>query len=118
MKIGMDHIVMAFEADNRITYLARANFRDDRRIFGIKRADRHAHMYVIGKTGTGKSTLLETMIRQDMDAGDGLALFDPHGDLVEKIIGAVPDSRKDDLIYLNAPDPNQPYGINPVGGVV
>src|SRR5207244_4416164 len=69
--LDTDHVVMASEADNRITYLARTNFRDDRRIFGIKRADRRAHLYVIGKTGTGKSTLMETMIRQDMDAGDG-----------------------------------------------
>jgi hypothetical protein len=75
-------------------------------------------MYVIGKTGTGKSTLLETMIRQDMDAGDGFALFDPHGDLVEKIFGAVPAERRNDLIYLNAPDRNQLYGFNPVGNVL
>jgi hypothetical protein len=100
-----------------ITVLGRTNFRDDRRLFGIRRADRRAHMYVIGKTGTGKSTLLETMIRQDVAAGDGLALFDPHGDLVEKVLGAVPESRKDDVIYLNAPDPNQLYGFNPVGNV-
>jgi hypothetical protein len=113
----MNHVVMASEAYNRITYLARTNFRDDRRVFGIKRADRRAHMYVIGKTGTGKSTLLETTIRQDMDAGDGLALFDPHGDLVEKVLSTVPESRKGNVIYLNAPDPNQPYGFNPVGNV-
>ena len=100
-----------------IIYLGRTNFRDDHRVFGIKRADRRAHMYVIGKTGTGKSTLLETMIQQDMAAGDGLALFDPHGDLVETILNTVPESRKADLIYLNAPDPNQPYGFNPVGNV-
>lgn len=100
---------------NRITYLGRTNFRDDRRIFGIKRADRRAHMYIVGKTGTGKSTLLETMIRQDIENGEGAALVDPHGDLAEKILSAVPDCRKDDVIYLNAPDPNQPFGFNPVG---
>src|SRR5437667_5056811 len=104
--------------ENRITALAETNFRNQRRRFGIKSADRRAHMYVIGKTGTGKSTLLESMIKQDMDAGDGFALFDPHGDLVEKIVTAVPASRKDDVIYLNAPDRDQPYGFNPVGGVV
>lgn len=102
---------------DRITYIARTNFRDHRKIFGIKRADRRAHVYVVGKTGTGKSTLLETMIRQDMDAGEGLALFDPHGDLVEKLFDAVPEKRKNDLIYLNAPALDQPYGFNPLGNV-
>src|SRR5262245_1202871 len=108
---------MAFEESNPITIIGQTNFRDNRRLFGIRRGDRRAHMYVIGKTGTGKSTLLETMIRQDMETGDGLALFDPHGDLVEKICGVIPQSRRKDVIYLNAPDPNQPYGFNPVAGV-
>jgi hypothetical protein len=108
---------MSFEADNRITILGRMNFRSDRRLFGIKRADRRAHMYVIGKTGTGKSTLLENMIRQDIENGEGLALLDPHGDLAGKIYSSVLESRKGDVIYLNAPDPNQPYGFNPLGNV-
>ena len=101
--------------EDRITYFARTNFRSDRRIFGIKRADRRAHMYVIGKTGTGESTLLETMIRQDIENGEGVAVIDPHGDPVEKVFGAIPEGRKTDVIYLNAPDPAQPYGFNPVG---
>jgi ABC-type branched-subunit amino acid transport system ATPase component len=67
-------------------------------------------MYVIGRTGTGKSTLLETLMRQDIAQGNGMALLDPHGDLAEKIVGAVPDTRKGDLVYFNAPDPAQPYG--------
>jgi type IV secretory pathway VirB4 component len=66
---------------NHITYFARTNFRHEEKPFGIKRVDRRAHMYVIGKTGTGKSTLLETLIRQDIANGEGLALLDPHGDL-------------------------------------
>ena len=61
---------MDVHRDNRTTFLARINFRNDRRIFGIKKADRRAHLYVIGKTGTGKSTLLETLIRQDIQAGE------------------------------------------------
>jgi hypothetical protein len=56
-------------------------------------------MYVIGKTGTGKSTLLATLIRQDIESGRGVALLDPHGDLCEQVLRWVPESRKDDLIY-------------------
>lgn len=71
-------------------------------------------MYVIGKTGTGKSTLLETMIRQDIEHGEALALLDPHGDLVERVAAAVPERRRGDLLYCNVPDPNQPYGYSPL----
>src|SRR2546426_10871500 len=90
--------------DDRITYIARTNFRNEGRLFGIRQADRRHHMYVIGKTGTGKSTLLETLIRQDITDGQGLALLDPHGDLVERVLAAVPEHRREDLIYFNVPD--------------
>jgi Type IV secretion-system coupling protein DNA-binding domain len=93
---------------------ARVDFRNDNRIFGIKPEDRFAHLYIIGKTGTGKSTLLETMAIQDMEAGNGFALIDPHGDLVERIATRVPESRRADVIYFNAADPSQPYGYNPL----
>src|SRR6266542_5925419 len=89
---------------NRVTYFAQTNFRNESKRFGIKRIDRRAHMYVIGKTGTGKSTLMETLIRQDVENGEGLALLDPHGDLVEKVLKAVSEKRKGDLIYFNVPD--------------
>jgi type IV secretory pathway VirB4 component len=65
--------------DHTLTYFARTNFRGTRKLFGIRREDRRHHLYVIGKTGTGKSTLLETFIRQDLINGFGLALLDPHG---------------------------------------
>jgi len=100
-----------------ITILGRTTFRNERRLFGIRRADRLAHMYIIGQTGTGKSTLLETMIMQDLAAGEGLALLDPHGDLVERVVAQVPGSRLNDLIYLDVPDPRQPWGFNPLQGV-
>jgi DNA helicase HerA-like ATPase len=74
-------------------------------------------MYVIGKTGTGKSTLLETLIRQDMENGEGLALLDPHGDLVEKVLAAMPERRKADLIYFNVPDRSNPLGFHPLESV-
>ena len=87
----------------RVTYFARTNARNDRRVFGIKQSDRLSHMYVIGKTGTGKSTLLERLILSDIEAGEGLVLVDPHGDLVERIVARVPEHRKDDVVFLDVP---------------
>jgi len=105
---------MLWKSENRITYIARTNFRNAEKLFGIKKPDRRAHMYVIGKTGTGKSTLLETLIRQDIENGEGLALLDPHGDLIEKVLRAVPEKRKADLIYFNVPDRANALGFNPL----
>src|SRR6266536_5583065 len=95
---------------SHVIQFARVDFRNDDRVFGIKDEDRFLHIYVIGKTGTGKSTLVETMALQDLERGNGFALIDPHGDLVERIAARVPGSRRADVIYLNAPDPAQPYG--------
>jgi len=100
-----------------VTLLGRTAFRGDRRLFGIRHADRRAHLYVIGQTGTGKSTLLETMILQDLASGEGCALLDPHGDLVERVVARLPAWRRDDVIYVNAPDPEQPWGFNPLRAV-
>jgi energy-coupling factor transporter ATP-binding protein EcfA2 len=97
-----------------ITLFAETNFRNQRVRFGIKRGDRRAHMYIVGKTGTGKSTLLETLIKQDMASGHGLAVLDPHGDLVEKVLANLPEHRKRDLIYFNVPDDSQPLWLNPL----
>ncbi|MEL7429913.1 MAG: type IV secretion system DNA-binding domain-containing protein [Pseudomonadota bacterium] len=97
-----------------ITIIGKTNVRHPHKVFGIKQADRLSHMYIIGKTGTGKSTLLGNMIRQDLDQGRGLCLVDPHGDLVENINAEVPVHRKDDVLYFNVPDRNQPYGYNPL----
>src|SRR6266478_3990235 len=99
---------------DHVTHLARVDFRDDNRVFGIKTEDRFAHVYIIGKTGTGKSTLLQTMVLQDLERGRGIALVDPHGDLVERIAEHIPKKRRSDVIYLNAADPSQPYGYNPL----
>ena len=67
------------------TRFARVDFRNDDRVFGIKDEDRFLHVYVIGKTGTGKSSLIETMALQDLERGNGFALIDPHGDLVARV---------------------------------
>src|SRR5437899_289760 len=102
------------QSDNRITALAVTNFRNDRRRFGIKRADRRAHMYIVGKTGTGKSTLIANLARQDLLHGEGFALLDPHGDLAEHVLRLVPEDRQADLIYFNVPDTAQPLAFNPL----
>lgn len=112
-----DDGVMPHGSNNHVAYFARTNFRNQRKLFGIKQADRRAHMYIIGKTGTGKSTLLETLVRQDIQAGHGLALLDPHGDLVERILETIPEDRKQDVIYFNVPDTAQPLGFNPLESV-
>jgi type IV secretory pathway TraG/TraD family ATPase VirD4 len=97
-----------------VIHFARVDFRNDGRIFGIKNEDRFSHIYVIGKTGTGKSTLIETMALQDLESGNGFALIDPHGDLVKRIAARIPPSQGSRVIYLNAADQYQPYGYNPL----
>jgi len=97
-----------------ISYFATTNGRQPHRTFGIKQGDRLFHIYAIGKTGTGKTTLLETIAIQDMMRGRGVTVIDPHGDLAERLVAQVPTWRESDLIYLNAPDLSQPYGYNPL----
>jgi DNA helicase HerA-like ATPase len=103
--------------DDEVVFFARTNFRNRGRLVGIREADRRHHLYIIGKTGTGKSTLLETLIRQDIEAGRGVALLDPHGDLVERVVSRLPERRKGDLIYFDVPDTCHPLGFNPLEAV-
>src|SRR2546428_8299188 len=100
--------------DRNPIHFARVDFRNDDRVFGIKAEDRFSHVYIIGKTGTGKSTLLETMALQDLERGNGFALIDPHGDLVERIAARVPKFRESDVVYLDATNASQPFGYNPL----
>ena len=79
--------------------------------------ERRRHLYIIGQTGTGKSTLLLNLIRQDLVAGEGLALLDPHGDLAEAALAHVPRARTNDLVYLNPADLERPIGFNPLSRV-
>ena len=108
---------MATEQDRRITYFAKTTWRSKGKKFGIRLADRRSHMYIIGKTGTGKSTLLKTMILQDMNHGHGLALLDPHGDLSAEIRRVVPENRREDFIDFDVPDKWQSLSFNPLAGV-
>jgi hypothetical protein len=79
--------------------------------------ERRRHLYVVGQTGTGKSTLLLNLIRQDLAAGEGVALLDPHGDLAEAALAHVPRARTNDLVYINPADIERPIGFNPLAGV-
>lgn len=103
--------------DEYVTYFARTNFRGQGRMFGIKPADRLLHLYAIGRTGTGKSTLLETLALQDIRNGNGLAVIDPHGDLVERLAASIPPERADDLVYLCPAKDSAAYRYNPLRGV-
>jgi type IV secretory pathway TraG/TraD family ATPase VirD4 len=105
---------MTPHCDHSPSFFARTNFRNKGIPVGIKQADRLSHMYVIGKTGTGKSTLVETLVMQDVAQGRGMMLIDPHGDLAERIAHSIPAHRRQDVIYFNVPDPAQPFGYNPL----
>jgi hypothetical protein len=98
-----------------ILYFAKTNTRANYRRFGIKHDDRFSHLYLLGRTGTGKTTLMETMAMQDIQRGRGLAVIDPHGDFVRRLKEHIPPSRAHDLIFLDASDSNNPYGYNPLG---
>ncbi len=101
-------------AKNPITPIAVTNYRDIRKRFGIKEKNRRGHIYIIGKTGTGKSTLIENMVSSDIKDGNGLALIDPHGDLAENALSGVPENRINDVIYFNPGDIEYPIAFNPL----
>ena len=95
-----------------ITYFAKTNFRNTAQVFGIKRKDRRQHMYVLGKSGTGKSVLLSNLIAQNIQNGEGLCVVDPHGELVEEILELIPAHRVKDVIYFNPADTDFHIGFN------
>lgn len=98
--------------ENRITYFAEADYRNQSTRFGIKAIDRTRHVYVIGKTGMGKSTVLENMAIQDIQNGEGIAFIDPHGGTAEKLLDYVPEDRVKDVIYFAPFDTNYPISFN------
>ena len=106
--------MMRYEHDHEadIIYFGQTNFRNAMRKFGIKTDDRRRHMYIIGKTGMGKTTLLENMILADIYAGHGCCYVDPHGDTAEKIIDYIPSWRINDVVYFNPSDVEHPIGFN------
>lgn len=95
-----------------VTLFARTNYRHFNHRFGIKNGDRRYHMYAIGKTGTGKSTMLRNMIIDDIQKGRGVAVVDPHGDLIQHVLDFIPDHRVEDVVYFNPADREHPIGFN------
>ena len=102
---------MSFDPE-RITYFAKTDARGNQVPFGIKAKDRQRHMYVVGKTGMGKSTLLENMAAQDIQNGEGMAFIDPHGSAAETLLDYVPEHRINDVIYFAPFDLNNPVSFN------
>jgi CxxC-x17-CxxC domain-containing protein len=98
--------------NSEIAFFAKTNFRNQERVFGIKTDDRRRHMYIIGKTGMGKTNLLENLVVQDIRNGHGVCYIDPHGDTAEKLLKAIPSNRINDVIYLNPADQNFPLAFN------
>jgi len=95
-----------------VTYFGETNFRNEKKKFGIKKRDRARHMYVIGKTGTGKTTLLENMAIQDILNGEGVGIVDPHGEFAEKMLKFVPKNRVQDVLYFAPHDIDWPIAFN------
>jgi len=105
---------MANGNNNEIIIFAETNFRNERHRFGIKVDDRRRHMYVVGKTGTGKTTLLENLAIQDIQRGKGVGIADPHGEFAERMLDYVPSHRINDVIYFNPADLGWPIAFNAI----
>ena len=99
-------------SEENLSVIGKTNFRGEEKIFGIKVPDRALHMYAIGKTGTGKSTLLKFLAIDDINKGRGMAIVDPHGDLIQDILEYIPKERLDDVIYFSPADSKHPIGFN------
>ncbi|MDD2671769.1 MAG: type IV secretion system DNA-binding domain-containing protein, partial [Syntrophales bacterium] len=97
---------------NTITYFAETNFRNSRVKFGIKPDDRRRHFYLVGKTGMGKTAMLENLAIQDIQNGNGLAVVDPHGEFAEKMLDFIPSNRVNDVVYFNPADLSYPIAFN------
>jgi len=100
-----------------ITVIGATNWRNTNRPFGIKDEDRFGHIYCIGKTGVGKSTLLENMAISDIQKGKGVCIIDPHGDIAEDILHYIPEERIKDVIYFNPSDLTHSIGFNPLRSI-
>lgn len=103
---------LSAEAKKEINPFARTLFKGQMTAYGLQRADRRRHLYVIGKTGTGKSTLLANMAINDLKNDEGMCVIDPHGDLVETLLDYIPARRINDVIYFDPADPDRTVKIN------
>jgi len=102
------------EQKQQVNFFARTEFKNRQMVFGIKKVDRRRHFYVIGKTGTGKSTFIANMAINDMRNREGFCIIDPHGDLCETVMDYVPSYRVNDIIYLDPSDTQNAFSLNPL----
>jgi len=102
----------AIPLNRDLTYLGITTYRDKNTLFGIKRKDRRQHVYILGKSGTGKSALMFNMIFQNIQNGEGVCVVDPHGELVEGVLSAIPPNRIKDVVYFNPADADHHIGFN------
>lgn len=105
-------INMTEEEKKEVNFFAATEFKNQNTIFGIKDEDRRKHMYIIGKTGAGKSTLIANMAIDDIRKGRGIGVIDPHGDLTEEILDYIPKRRLNDVVYLEPFDTERPFSLN------
>jgi energy-coupling factor transporter ATP-binding protein EcfA2 len=103
---------MSQSNQEKVTYIGKVDYRNKELTFGIKEKDRTRHTYIIGKTGMGKSTLLENLAIQDINNGEGLCVIDPHGSMAEKLLDHIPESRIKDVVYFAPFDSEYPLGLN------
>jgi hypothetical protein len=106
---------------SEVTFIGRTNYvaalEEKKFVFGIKRVDRRRHLYIIGKSGVGKSKLQELMVRQDIAYGHGVCVIDPHGEFIEDILNFIPENRIEDVCVIDPGDVNFPSSFNPLANV-
>lgn len=102
------------EEKKKINFFARTEYKNTTATFGIKKDDRRKHLYVVGKTGTGKSTMIANMVINDIRNGEGVAVIDPHGDLCDVLLDFIPSYRINDVAYLDPADIEHPFRLNPL----
>ncbi len=98
--------------ESELTYLGTTDFKDSDNKFGIKKEDKFRHVYIVGKTGMGKSTFISNMVVSDMQRNNGIAVVDPHGDLVEDVMAHIPSHRTNDVFLFDVSDTNYPVWFN------
>lgn len=113
--------VLGQAAPEETSFIGRTNYvaalEEKKFIFGIKREDRHRHLYIIGKSGVGKSKMLELLVRQDIAYGKGLCFLDPHGDVIEELLDFIPKERIQDVVLIDPSDAKYPVSFNPLANV-
>ena len=102
------------EGDKHVNFFARTEHKNNTATFGIKKDDRRKHLYIVGKTGTGKSTMIANMAINDMRNNEGVAVIDPHGDLCDILLDFIPSHRINDVAYLDPSDSDYPFHLNPL----